>query len=342
MLFTVTYRGDDGASLTDVVEATSRGDCLSQMRARGLTVLCVKEGGKKRAGNKRERRVAKGYAANRKTAPYVLWVVFAVLVGAAVWWWMANSNKVEIPTPQPPVDDNATKKPRGLAKEVKPSAAPKPVENDETRKPKQPITSETATNVIRKYKGVDIVSSTSQTNTDGTVIERIYTADGKSHRVTHLPPPVFKNPCDEYLAAILTVPKNAPMAPLPDLSHEHLEEQFKEAIKTPIEVLPDDPDNVKEAKLLVIAAREEMSALLKNGYKFHEVLMEQQKIAAENLDIRAKVIREFNEIVKSGDRESAQTYVRKMNIALQQMGIDGLKLPASMRTPEGEEQKEEK
>ena len=343
MIFTVKYRGADGAPVTEAVEAVSRADCLAKMNARGVAVLGVKEGnfaGKPRKSSiPRASRDSITTMASRKTltAPIMAIVALAAILGIGIWWWCGGER-----TPHP-AEPEIPKK-AALAKEVKPASAPKPaaVTNSSAFRGSDAVVPVPVTTDVPKYKGVEIVRSTAQTNTDGTVIERIFTADGKSHRITHLPPRVFTNPCDEYLAAILTVPKNAPMAPLPDLSHENLEEQFKEAIKTPIEVLPEDSDEVKEAKMLVIAAREEMATLLKNGYKFHEVLMEQQKIAAENLDVRAKVIREFNEIVKSGDSESAREYVRKMNVALQQMGIEGLKLPASMRKPEEETGKDAK
>ena len=343
MTFAVTYRGADGAPVTEAVEAASRAECLAHMKARGVSVLGVKEGnfaGKPRKSrDSRASRDSRNSRASRKTstATIIAIVAVAAIIGIGIWWWMGR-DKAQ-PTPEPEIPKKAA-----LAKEVKPAAAPKPeaVTNSSGFRGSDAVVPVPATTDVPKYKGVEIVRSAAQTNTDGTVIERVFTADGKSHRITHLPPRVFTNPCDEYLAAILTVPKNAPMAPLPDLSHENLEEQFKEAIKTPIEVLPEDSEDVKTAKMLVIAAREEMAALLKNGYKFHEVLMEQQKIAAENLDVRAKVIRELNEIVKSGDSESAREYVRKMNVALQQMGIEGLKLPASMREPEEEKGKDAK
>ena len=349
MIFTVKYRGADGAPVSEAVEAASRADCLAKMKARGVSVLGVKEGnfaGKPRktrdsraSMDPRNSRASSTSRASRKTitATIIAVVAVAAILGIGIWWMMSRDKA------QPSSEPEIPKK-VALPKEVKPAAAPKPeaVTNSSGFHGSDGGVPVSATNEVLKYKGVEIVRSTAQTNTDGTVIERIFTADGKSHRITHLPPRVFTNPCDEYLAAILTVPKNAPMAPLPDLSHENLEEQFKEAIKTPIKVLPEDSDEVKEAKMLVIAAREEMATLLKNGYKFHEVLMEQQKIAAENLDVRAKVIREFNEIVKSGDSESAREYVRKMNVALQQMGIEGLKLPASMRNPEEEKGKDAK
>ena len=75
MLFTVTYRGASGASESEVVEATSRADCLAQMRARGVSVMSVKEGG--RAGQKnrpsgRKPTKAGGGAPGGRAMPLVL------------------------------------------------------------------------------------------------------------------------------------------------------------------------------------------------------------------------------------------------------------------------------
>ena len=46
MTFTVTYRGADGAPVTETVEAANRTDCLAQLKARGIAPTNVKEGAK--------------------------------------------------------------------------------------------------------------------------------------------------------------------------------------------------------------------------------------------------------------------------------------------------------
>ena len=107
MQFTVTYRGASGASELAVVEATSRADCLAQMRARGVSVISVKEGG--RAGQKnrpsgRKLRKARGGTPGGPTMLLVLCAVIALLVGGGLWWMMAGRS-VNVA----PQDDKPTK-----------------------------------------------------------------------------------------------------------------------------------------------------------------------------------------------------------------------------------------
>ena len=47
MTFTVTYRGKDGATRAELVEATSRAECFAQCKARGIVPVSVKEGAQK-------------------------------------------------------------------------------------------------------------------------------------------------------------------------------------------------------------------------------------------------------------------------------------------------------
>ena len=56
MTFTVTYRGADGALVTDAVEAANRAECFAQMKARGITPMGVKEGGSVSRRERRSRR----------------------------------------------------------------------------------------------------------------------------------------------------------------------------------------------------------------------------------------------------------------------------------------------
>ena len=56
MTFTVTYRGADGALVTEAVEAANRAECFAQMKARGITPMGVKEGGSVSRRERRSRR----------------------------------------------------------------------------------------------------------------------------------------------------------------------------------------------------------------------------------------------------------------------------------------------
>ena len=66
--------------------------------------------------------------------------------------------------------------------------------------------------------------------------------------------------------------------------------------------------------------------MLYKGYHISEVLAEHQKLAQENYGIRKKAERELRGIYASGDTEHAKRYANSVNAALQQMGIDPIRV----------------
>lgn len=190
------------------------------------------------------------------------------------------------------------------------------------------------TNQLEKYQGVPIKRRTVVTNGNGFVIERILTVDGKSHRVTHYPKSPFVHPTDQYIASIVSR-RPGSLTPLPNLKNERgLEKAFYESLKTDIVIQNSDSDKLKELKARVITAREDVARLLKEGMTFAEVLTEHQKISNENADIRQDANRELRQIISDGDLKAARDYIRKINLAFQQMGIEELKIPSEIREKE--------
>ena len=172
------------------------------------------------------------------------------------------------------------------------------------------------------YLGQEVVRTEITTN-GGIVVERLYTADGKRHRINHVPPSIFKHASDEYLGIILSTPPGMPMAPLPDLSRDgNIEKAFLESLKEPIEINDDDSEETKEIKLKVMAARESMDALLRQGIGFAKVLEQERQIHNENVTVRAQVIAEYGELVRKANTEDAETYRTKINEQLEKMGIE--------------------
>lgn len=181
------------------------------------------------------------------------------------------------------------------------------------------------------YLGSEVKRRTFTTNNTGFVIERIFTADGKSHRKTHYPKSPFEEPTDQYLAEIISrSPGN--LTPLPNLSHEKgLDKAFRDSLKKEIVINDTDSDKVKELKARVITAREEMKRMMDSGMSFAEVLTEHTKLSMENSDIRQDAVRELKGIVASGDLESARKYLIKMNAAFSQMGIEDINTPKELK-----------
>lgn len=181
----------------------------------------------------------------------------------------------------------------------------------------------TEKNQERTYLGSKVIKVDVTTNKAGIVVERLFTVDGKTHRVNHYPPPTFKHASDNYLALVLSTPLGAVMPPLPSLSHEkNLEASFMESLKDEIIINHVDDEETKVIKEKVILARESMKLLLKQGRTFADVLEEERGVFNENHDIRSSVIKEYNKIVSGASEEDAEGYRTAINKKLNEMGIE--------------------
>ena len=327
MTFTVTYRGTDGAICEEVVEAAGRAECFARMKARGITPIAVKEGGRDRAqpsrkavGSRvaRDRRASGTLApAKRRTIPYVLSVALvALIIGGGVWWWAARSASAPYrPTePKKPTKTDIVK-PK-IQHEAKHAA--KPIEASSAK----PVEETPAAKLPKRSPPPGTVLSV-RTNDNDLVISEVVGPDGKTNLVTTaLHEPVFSNLADQLIATVMNASMTGQMAPLP-LGPE-TDWQFKAAMKKPIFDNPDDSDEVKRMKQVVREAREQIAALMDQGHSFAEILAEHRELWNENIKIREGVVAEYRKIVKSGDEAEARHYLNTMNAALGQMGIPPL------------------
>ena len=103
MIFTVTYRGANGAPKAETVEAMSRAECLAKMRARGVTVLGVKEGKLASAEARRSGERSYGVRGNgggKKLLAWVLLVVLVALIAGGIGWWLGRDEVRPSPPPK--------------------------------------------------------------------------------------------------------------------------------------------------------------------------------------------------------------------------------------------------
>ena len=321
MTFTVTYRGKDGSLCTEAVEAAGRGDCFAQMRARGIAPLSVKEGASRRANKSR--------AASTKppTKPFTInnslfaVAIAALIAGGVGVWLMTRGGKSSAGTEAP-------------AKTETPAPA--------AARPPQAKTAPAATNDVPKASGTngteevladvkpkerhDTVSI--HTNNLGKVVEKWIGADGKLHMsVRYARKPVFDNASDDQLAMAVSGNGMQSIAPIPITAAS--EQEFLESLKKPIVINDDDPDNVKQIKEAVMEARAQMKQMIDGGMSYREALAEHQRLVNENVDTRNECMAELKRLVDEGDRSGAESYMKTMNTALEQMGIPALTMPKS-------------
>ncbi len=308
MTFTVTYRAKDGALREERVDAANRAECLAECRKRGIAPTGIREGKTGKSG--KSRMSGKSW--------FAIGAALAIVAGGA-WWWFGGRGAAALPA-EAPARPKA-EKPKGRDGE---RPTPKSALHGKGTPSAKPTANTTtpATNDVRYYAGQPVVRVDTSTNSAGMVVERLYTADGKRHRVTHFPPPVFKHASDEYLATLLSTPSGAEMPPLPDLSRENMEEQFRKSLEDEIEVKPDDPERIKDLKAKVMIVRENMKEMLKEGRGFAEVLEEARKTANENVEVRSQAVAQYYDLLRKGQDGDAEELRKKMNEVLVQMGIE--------------------
>ncbi len=323
MTFTVTYRGAEGALREEVVEAAGRGECFAQMRARGIVPVSVKEGarkGRRQDGvsphGRNEMRPSRSSGGKPQSSILNLkssiFLAAVLAVAGGTWWWLAAREDAR---PSEPKAANVVKDVKDI-KDVKDVRAVKAPTNAPTVKPQAPDPAEPAPPM---HMGRRIVGISATTNADGTVVERIRTDDGKLHsKVYSVAEPVLTTRTDQLLA--MAVDGNGDGPPMPAVTKDD-EKRFLESLKRPIEILDTDTPDVRALKEKVMQAREDMVTLLSQGRGFAEVLAEHGKMQAENAAVRRDVAKELRSIMESGDTAGALEYRKRMNVALEQMGI---------------------
>jgi hypothetical protein len=113
------------------------------------------------------------------------------------------------------------------------------------------------------------------------------------------------------------------MAPFPDLSHDGgIEKAFLESLNDEIMIDPNDSPSTKDIKAKVIAAREAMDAMMKQGLTFVAALENERLLHNENQTIQAQVRAEYAALIRNADLEAAEQYRLKVNEALKNLGIE--------------------
>ena len=326
MLFTVTYRSKTGAKAEVEIEAASRAACMAECKRKGIAPVGIREGRASSRPRAAETAASHDGRAGVRPSPkrglyLAVAVLFAAVGGGGLWWWLGRDEAQ-------PKQTEAKQKPAAAPKGAKPTDS-KPLAK-ETNAPaitddaaKRNTAAPQAANPAEPmHMGRRIVGISATTNADGTVIERIRTDDGKLHsKVYSVADSVLPTRTDQLLAMAVDGDGNGP--PMPGVTKDD-EKRFLESLKRPIEILDTDTPDVLALKEKVMQAREDMVTLLSQGRGFAEVLAEHRKMQEENAGVRREVAAELRSLVESGHTADALEYRKRMNAALEQMGIKPL------------------
>jgi len=321
MLFTVTYRAKDGALREERIEAASRAECVAECRRRGISGITGISGTSGISGD-----------GKRTTARWVAVAVVVAAVAGGAWWWVAHKDAGSEPIPKSKVVRH-TPAPKRTEKE-QPAAEPK--RNSEGGKGQSNDVGVAAQSAADVFNGVQVVSRTAMTNADGTVVERIRTADGKSHRVTTPPKRVFDNASDQLIAmAIHGANGGVGMPPLPMAGS--IEEDFRKSLATPIEIRDDDSDEVKLIKMDVMAVREVLKERVAQGMSVRKALEEHQDEVNHMAAYNKEALNMLKEIREKEGAAAADEFLATVNRKLKEIGAVEISAPAKRKREKAKE-----
>jgi hypothetical protein len=352
MTFTVTYRGADGALREETVEAAGRAECFAKMKARGIVPVSVKEGAS--LGE----RASRPFRSRAKTSPRnaqdarcpsgggkpqssilnlkssIILAATVLAVAGGVWWWLSAREDA-----RPHVEKPKAVKDVKDIKDVKGVKDVKDVKNLKVPTNAPPPAVASAAGASELFNGVPVVSRSAVTNANGAVVERIRTADGKSHRVTTAPKRVFDNASDQLIAmAIHGANGGVGMPPLP--MGDSVEEDFRRSLASPIEIRDDDSDEVKLVKMEVMAVRDVLKERIAQGMTVRQALEEHQDEVNHIATYNAEALAMLREIREKEGPEAAREFFKTVNKNLKDMGIKEIPSPAKRNSAKAKEQKQ--
>ena len=330
MTFTVTYRGANGAPMTDVVEAASRAECLAQMRARGVAVLGVKEtrssttkytkhtkedgdGSRVELSEPRRRKDGRSGAGKKpSTVHYYLFAAIAVIAAIALWWWMDGRHDIEV-TPQ----DEGPKKPSALAKEVKPAAAPKPATNAIAAVPPKPFKAKAKPDKTAEVEPPEIQQEK--------LLSFYHSINPKLVRDHEL----FRHDSDIMIADVLTARPGERLIGI-ELDR-NFDKNFAASLSEPIAPHEKDTEDDKMVKDAVMKARQTLADQMAAGVSPRQILQQARDDLNKIADYRDLLERELHKAAETEDEQYLDDFVTEANKMLDEYGAFHLKLGKKMR-----------
>ena len=323
MTFTATYRDADGALREERLEASSRGECFAQMKARGIAPMSVKEGTPKGArkptgrtgvppvhGGDRNRQDAR--CPCRCAVPWILSAACVLLaVAGGVWWWLGRTPRA-VTLPEEPTRSTA------LAKEVKPAAAPKPVPVEEVVPPQ-----ENPNKALRQ----ELAKMTKEERMDYAFKEmqnRKIPLEPKTNRI-------FRTGIEASMARIfMTQLGDPPPPPFTTVVPLRDEAHLAEILIAHNPVLETDTEAQKASKEMVALAKKEMMDYIKNGGNPEDFLKYYHGKLKEAFEFRRESMKSLIQVSRDDPSITAE-YLDRLNKELADKGIKQIELNEKQR-----------
>ena len=316
MTFTVTYRDARGALREEAVEAAGRAACFSQMKARGIVPVSVREGRAKRAGGQDGRRAGARPSSKRKLFTIHFYLLVAIAALAAIAWWCIGGRE-----DTPLAKQEAPEAPRA-AKAVKAAR--------EAKVPKAPTNAPAAKPVEAKPapppKGAPSPKDMTLEEREELLLKKI---EERPPDLTPTSNKVFRTALEMTIAGIFTCPLGKPPPPLPRIPVNE-EVHLETILNAPNVVLETDSEKAAYAKKAVELAKKELKDYVAKGGDPQEFLSyyhgQLRQAQMEFNESRRQIMQSLKE-----DPELGAAMLKEVNKRLEAKGIMPVVLPDKLK-----------
>ena len=325
-----TYRArskKDGSIQSGVIPAADRGDALRQIQGMDLIPMDVTEGGTiPHGGRKGESGKRRAESGGRKAFFFAVALLIAVGVGVAVWqlWPKGEAPKMEDGALEVAAAPSVQKATTNTAPTVAP--APSAATNIEKKIVHTPIkpTGKKARVLDENGWYVDekgVKHPDLSVRRPGVRIAKPDGSDAYKHR------PELKTQTDKFLFNCIY---NAMGSMRPRLagSRKKLEEDFMEALKAPVQIMPDDTEEEKMAKRELEKVKKEILKQAEdNKDSIYEIMKDFEASYAGAAAELNQSRRELYRMVKEGKFEEADKFMAEKNEEFKKAGMIQLHVP---------------
>ncbi|MBR4652035.1 MAG: hypothetical protein IKO72_01630 [Kiritimatiellae bacterium] len=331
MTFIVTYRDKTGAKREEAIEAASRDAAFSALKSRGISPIAIRESDGRAASPRRPQSQTIGSRINADPArstsgsyqgadatgrvpprstsgrvgtrcvrrQYAVLIVLAVLIilaGAVGLWFFLRERDAR--------PNQNLEKPRS-------TAMPKEV---------TPVRPATAAKPLKKHVGGSFKAQHTPVYTQKVqppIVESQDVIKLRELKNKFSGVPIFKHDCENQIAGILSaIPGERFADPTVD---EFFDDALSKCLNEKIEIYEDDPDDVKEQKKAVSAAKDQLGTLLAKGESAASVMTDIVKGLNDIADYRDKLENNLRLLMSEGDSEQdILDYVEEANKMLKE------------------------
>ena len=299
MRWSVTYRSPTGKLISECVEADSGQELFRILAARGISAIRVDEAAKEQC-KQRKRRILPLPRIVLAVACCLLLVAMAFV---AIHLLFSASTKSNVG--------------HGKSKRIK-DVSPTHQRAGTT----ESTNTNTVGNVAALLQPTNSVASSANDEARAEEEARLQKWRDKFAKRRS----IFTNASDQILGWIASAPPGRDMPPMP--ISKSIDRDFEKSLETPIKITPEDTEEVKRLKERVMELRAQILEIKANqGLSVYDIITQHQEVFNENALIRRNAQKEEVEIFNSGDAESAEIYVKRMNEELEKLGAEPIRLP---------------